>query len=456
MAIYLPRTDSILLEVPKTGSKWLREAVARAGVPSEQVGPPEWRGHGDLGVHGRGFRFIACFVRNPLTWYGSYFVYRMEKNGWRPHLLLDRTCASDTFRGFVRNAATRIPGVVSDTYARYAGQADDPVHFVGRQESLADDLVRALRMAGEEFDEAALRATPRVNGTRATPELTPDLEHLIVLSELPAMRRFGYLDGYDDPVALVELSDRYPEHATTLRHLAIWTDRIHWVFDDAKAEAGAPIRMGRRYARTLTNFGLFLENVVGCPEEAEPLYLRAIEAEPRHPRSLGTYAVFLQNVRADHDRAEEYYRRALEVRPDHAEALGNYAIFLRSVRGDLDGAEALYRRAIKANPRHAKNLGNYALFLKNARQDHDGAEAYYRRALEVEPDNARNLGNFAVFLEHVRGDADGAERMYRRAVDADPDNPHHLRNLAAFLENRRSEAGEAERLRARPAAAPVA
>jgi len=35
--------------------------------------------------------------------------------------------------------------------------------FVGKAETVADDLVTALRQAGEDFDETALRDTPRIN-----------------------------------------------------------------------------------------------------------------------------------------------------------------------------------------------------------------------------------------------------------------------------------------------------
>jgi len=41
--------------------------------------------------------------------------------------------------------------------------------YVGRQESLADDLVAALELAGERFDEGALRATPRRNRAASMP-----------------------------------------------------------------------------------------------------------------------------------------------------------------------------------------------------------------------------------------------------------------------------------------------
>jgi hypothetical protein len=104
MAIFLPRTNSLILEVPHTGSKWVRPAVQQAGIPFQQIGPAEWKGHGALRVHGRRFSFIACFVRSPVDWYRSYWAYRMDR-GWHPEVELDRVCQSESFDAFVLKAS---------------------------------------------------------------------------------------------------------------------------------------------------------------------------------------------------------------------------------------------------------------------------------------------------------------------------------------------------------------
>lgn len=55
-------------------------------------------------------------------------------------------------------------GAVSDAMvAMYFAEYTKDCQFVGTAENAADDLVKALRMAGENFDETSLRETPRMN-----------------------------------------------------------------------------------------------------------------------------------------------------------------------------------------------------------------------------------------------------------------------------------------------------
>ncbi|WP_433654246.1 hypothetical protein ACQPW1_26505 [Nocardia sp. CA-128927] len=394
MAIYLPATDTLLLEVPKTGSKWLRAAIAAAGVEHRQVGPESWRGHGDLTVHPEPHVMVACFVRDPARWYRSYFAWRTER-GWRPKYDLDRLCAADSFTWFVRRSATTLPGFLGGFYRRYTGPPGAQVDFVGRTERLADDLVRLLRLAGADFDEAALRATPPANTTSIRPPITAEIEDLVHISEFHAIARFGYEDGYPDPLGLRELASGYPEHLDTFRRLALWAEQNHWKYDDARSPDRLAAANGTRHARNLTNFGLYAQFELSDVELAGRLYRGAVAADPAHPRSLGTLALFLEQVEADLEAADRCFREALRVRPRHPEILGNYALFQKNARQDFAEAEALFLRAIAAKPDHARNLGNYATFLHTVLADYVRAETYYQRAIAADPDRASFRNNYA-------------------------------------------------------------
>ena len=77
----------------------------------------------------------------------------------------------------------------------YVGPPGREIDFIGRFESLADDLVRALKTTGASFDERALRATPPINVSHISPQLadwTPQLAAKVRLSEQRAIGRFGY------------------------------------------------------------------------------------------------------------------------------------------------------------------------------------------------------------------------------------------------------------------------
>jgi tetratricopeptide (TPR) repeat protein len=396
MAIHMPETDTLLLEVPKTGSTWLTAALAAAGVNHRQIGPARWRGHGDLTVHPESHAIVACFVREPISWYRSYFAYRIE-HGWRPKYTLDHLCESDSFTSFVRSACTQLPGFLAGLYARYAGRPERQVTFVGRTEHLADDLVRLLHLAEEKFDENALRSVPPINTTSVRPSITREIEDLIYISEYEAACRFGYVDSQSDPFSLQMLADSYPDHLSSFRRLALWTEQCHWRYDDARQLAHHAAPDSTRHARILTNFGLYVQFVLGNTALAGALYRSAVREDPGHPRSLGTLAVYAEQVENDPDTAETLFEKALRLRPCHPEILGNFALFQKNIRENHGRAEWLYIRALNAQPAHAKNLGNYAVFLYTVRHDYGRAGVLFRKAFALDPGNSWLRTNYDVF-----------------------------------------------------------
>jgi len=166
MALVLPR--SLFLHVPKCAGWWVRNAISGVGIPTVEYGhehtsfksgllrlrPPEWYRR----------KLVFMFVRHPLSWYQSMWAFRL-KHGWSMTHPLDFNCASNNFEQFVRRAVAYCPeGWVTRTYAEYSDWVPEGVQlFVGRQESLQDDLLAALGLAGEEFDRDALLATPPAN-----------------------------------------------------------------------------------------------------------------------------------------------------------------------------------------------------------------------------------------------------------------------------------------------------
>jgi Tfp pilus assembly protein PilF len=453
MAIHLLRTNSLILEVPKTGSKWVRLAVERAGIPHRHEGPPEWRGHGTLALHGRGFSYIACFVRHPVSWYRSYWAYRME-HGWNDHVELDRICRSDSFPEFIRKSTKLLPGVLTTVYETYAGPPDAPVHFVGKQENLAADLVVALQAAGEDFDETAIRSTPPTNQSSILCDYREELQELVFLSEFGAIRRYDY-DGMD-PFGIVPWIERHPEDSRTLRVLAINTEQQHVERDAATAAAGRPAGVGTRAARILCNFAVYMQAVKEDLEAAQDFYEAAVHRDPMHPRSLGHYAGFLHTVRHDYDRAEHHFMRALDVRPNHAVNLGKYALFMESVRGDTETAQRLYERALRLNPDHAENLGRYASFLMRECEDYARARTLLERAAALAPHDPTILCNYAVALSHC-GEETEAERFFRAASAIEPPGASMACNFAIFLAalDRNAEAEQMFELAVSAAAPPA-
>ncbi len=183
-------------------------------------------------------------------------------------------------------------------------------------------------------------------------------------------------------------------------------------------------------------YALFLLRARMKFDEAESLFLRALEANAEQPWLLSSYAAFLWQVRKRSNEAEAYLRRALECDPNDQIALCNYASFLFIVPKDFATAEVFYRRAVETEPQNPEVLNLFALFLYQAQNRFDEAELLFRRAIDYAPKDAWCLGYYAYFLWQIRKKFDDAEAYFRRALRNDPHNATNLCNYGGFLISR--------------------
>ena len=172
MAIHTDRV--IFYHIPKTGGTWVKVAMVNGGLPywaTRNITEPHpfnlKRAHATPDVvreRDRAGKFSITFVRRPVAWYTSYWAFRSRKGARRDEHFPADGLWSDDFDQFVNNLLDAYPaGFVTTLYQYYTGQDGAKVDFIGRQEHPADDLVRALTLAGETFDETLLRATDRRN-----------------------------------------------------------------------------------------------------------------------------------------------------------------------------------------------------------------------------------------------------------------------------------------------------
>ena len=155
-----------ILHAPKCGGTWVWRALEASGIEVTPLGepPPHAKtNHLDLArTQDCADRFTIAFVRHPLDWWRSLWAYRM-RTGWDANRRIDSVAQSDDFNAFIERVVTFLPGDLETQFARYIGPASEPIDFIGRFESLVDDLVRGLREAGDVFDEPALRSHPPDN-----------------------------------------------------------------------------------------------------------------------------------------------------------------------------------------------------------------------------------------------------------------------------------------------------
>ena len=223
MAVIL-KNGAIFLHVPKTGGTWIHRTLKSMDLVRGNTATK----HADIdrvftptgNTPGRIFRFYArwmtgaypgrqpfifAFVRNPLTWYESWFKYMSrtglqwgpagdanDLNHWHPCAGLNGLGDTD-FNQFVRNVIREQPGFVTQMYGGYTRS---PVRFVGRMENLRDDLVRVLLEMGLAFDEQAIREAPPINTafeSQNTIQWEPELREQVTRLEYAGMLRYGYL-----------------------------------------------------------------------------------------------------------------------------------------------------------------------------------------------------------------------------------------------------------------------
>ncbi len=150
MPLVLPR--SVMLMIPRTASTWCRQAIRNAGIKFRDLNPkhaPMVPSQNPPLQNVPSFQFT--FKREPGAWLKS----RWTLGAWEDELTPFWNIDFATFRAAVSDP------MVEMYFAKYASRCQ----YVGFGENIADELVAALRQAGEEFDETSLRDTPKVNAS---------------------------------------------------------------------------------------------------------------------------------------------------------------------------------------------------------------------------------------------------------------------------------------------------
>jgi hypothetical protein len=172
-------------------SEAMKEAGVQVSEPTEEE-PELFHLHQhEIETSGR---FTFAFVREPLSWFASMYRYRRQQ-GTRdfhgPGEQVDEWVHTLEFPEFLHRMATEMPDFLSHYFELYVGPRDNSIDFVGRYEALRDDLVLALREAGQSFDEPMLRTIDPINVANGTTHLSdPDLITKVMLSERRTYDRF--------------------------------------------------------------------------------------------------------------------------------------------------------------------------------------------------------------------------------------------------------------------------
>ena len=228
MALVL-KNGAVFLHVPKTGGNWITAILEDLGLVDRSIAHK----HADIDHFFAPFYqnkkskttitkyifrnvffpctkkpFMFCFVRNPLSWYESWFKYMSqpkmnwqnfgnERNiyGWHPNSMLNGLGNND-FNAFIENVINKRPGFVTEMYGWYTRPQMD---FIGKQENLADDFMSVLKIMDLEFDEDFIRSYKPV-GVSPESDIVWDegLKRKLAICEYAGLLKYGYYTTITD------------------------------------------------------------------------------------------------------------------------------------------------------------------------------------------------------------------------------------------------------------------
>lgn len=171
----------IFFQIPKTASTWVRRTIGHIGIRTRMCNSVDahkkhpfglYRYHAtpDDTKYSPEALFSFCFVRNPIDWYKSFFVFRYRRTkkmtkDFPPDRVWDRN-----INVFVNNVIDEYNDFITQLYQFYVGEDCKKVNFIGKQENATEDLIKALSLSGQEFDPNAIRSIPPCNTSASDPK----------------------------------------------------------------------------------------------------------------------------------------------------------------------------------------------------------------------------------------------------------------------------------------------
>jgi hypothetical protein len=190
--LILPKT--CFLHIPKSGGSWVKKALIESRIECYEFTTIDGSGHIGLKDCPCPNKFKFAFVRHPVDMYRSYWQYKMTY-GWDQNNPMDVECKSDNFHSFIRCLLFKFPGAYSQWVINFVGEGKNEIEFVGKYENLVDDLIVALTIAGESFDEQFIRNYPPYNVSdkiNFPASYTTELEAEIREADAAIIQRFNY------------------------------------------------------------------------------------------------------------------------------------------------------------------------------------------------------------------------------------------------------------------------
>lgn len=197
---------------------------------------------------------------------------------------------------------------------------------------------------------------------------------------------------------------------------------------EAKEHANAAVTQQADYPDGWMTLGLILERE-GKPEQALPLYERAVAIRPYHPAAINLGAALLKQGRGDE--AIAIFEAALRGDPTNRILRNNLAAARAKAR-QFSEAEKLLMGLVVEDPRDGDarlNLGK--LYVRAGKPQF--AEEQFRALVSMEPNSGEGHLQLGLVLLALQRRDDATEE-FRRAIEVDPGQVNARAQLAVLAE----------------------
>ena len=183
MAILL-KNNMMFFHIPKTGGNWVTKVLKENDLIKKIL--PEK--HDIPAIIRKKYPNIHpiktfCFIRNPMSWYESWFQYATMKrwrdwgrHKWHPCKKLNGL-GDKAFNKFIENVIEKCPSYLSNLYELYINDCD----FVGKQENLEDDLKAILGKDIKLIDKVGVSPKLRIRWNKKKKDKIIKLEKDILI-----------------------------------------------------------------------------------------------------------------------------------------------------------------------------------------------------------------------------------------------------------------------------------
>ena len=203
MAFILKKHNLVFLHPPKTGGNWLTKVFRDQNLIKEKIQHKHATYDllvGHLNHYEKRIDSFFTVIRNPLTWYESWYKYQFSNNfrdysndDWHSISAIARIKEKGDFNVFMEKVNRMIPGFCCNLFYQYLGMNGNKSVTVLKTETLREDLDELNRNYSLGIPEDVIFQEPDYGvSPKKTIHWDPKILQQTIRNEKPFLQLFGY------------------------------------------------------------------------------------------------------------------------------------------------------------------------------------------------------------------------------------------------------------------------